>query len=172
MVTLSSCLAAAVVASAATDGDAWTSVVCEDTGRKGNPVVPIFGVDGFASCTLHDGIVSGATAAAQYLPTVNATGWDEYRSYVLDRKGESLCICGRGKLVGRRPWAVAWRGVMQTRARWLLSRSPVWAAHRRTYPVARPCDAVHGVCVITSDPTVGLLRRGLSRGLPDRGEHL
>jgi hypothetical protein len=60
-------------------------VVCTEAADL--PRNRIAGMDSAATCTVRTGHVTGATAVARIARTMNATGWDDYRSYVVDRSG-------------------------------------------------------------------------------------
>ena len=73
------------------------SVVCTEAADL--PRNRIAGMDSAATCTVRAGHVTGATAVARIARTMNATGWDDYRSYVVDRSGGlhvSLMMGGGG----------------------------------------------------------------------------
>ena len=85
------CVALAVCASAGSTSVSTIVVSAVCTSSNDAPagvVTPIYGRDNDVLCKVHDGIVNGATAYAQYTNSMNTTGWDDLRVHVLDRSGE------------------------------------------------------------------------------------
>ena len=77
------------------------SVVC--TEAEDLPLSRIAGMDSAATCAVSSGHVQGATAVARIARTMNTTGWDDYRSYVVDRSGACVSML---VYVARRRWGL------------------------------------------------------------------
>jgi hypothetical protein len=77
------------------------SVVCTEAEQL--PLTRIAGMDSAATCAVSSGHVQGATAVARIARTMNTTGWDDYRSYVVDRSGACVSML---VYVARRRWGL------------------------------------------------------------------